>query len=389
MSDVRHTLTSPGEQWLEDLLTERRRKDAFRQLRACGTGIDFCSNDYLGFSRDPEIAGAVQTAFNEGAHALGATGSRLISGNSDQVEELESIIASFHRSEAALLFSSGYLANVGVLSSLLSRHDSIIFDDQCHASIRDGIRLSHARGISFRHNDLNDLEKKISLVRGRVFVVVESLYSMDGDFAPLGRIVETLRTSGAHLIVDEAHSTGVYGPHGAGCVVQTGIEEEVFARIVTFGKALGCHGAAVLGSRRLKDALVNFSRPFIYTTGMSPHVILAIRCAYLFLPQRDAQRQRLEEVIACYAAERSRIGADCVLPSDSPIQSVIIPGNRRVRAVAEAMRESGFEVRAIVSPTVAQGSERLRISLHAFNSPAEVSRLVTTLEQLLLAGGDT
>ncbi|MGA9269512.1 MAG: aminotransferase class I/II-fold pyridoxal phosphate-dependent enzyme, partial [Lutimonas sp.] len=239
-------------------LSVRQNKGTLRTLQTQEDLIDFFSNDYLGFASDPTLDPEREGKLLSPFRSNGSTGSRLISGNSRAHEELERALADFFRAESALLFNSGYDANIGLLSAVLQRQDSIFFDRLSHASIRDGISLSSASSYGFEHNDLSDLQKKLSKGRsktGQNYVIVESVYSMDGDEAPLKELTEYCRSENLYLIVDEAHSTGVIGSDGSGSITSLGLEKDVFARLHTFGKALGCHGAAVLGSETLRTYL--------------------------------------------------------------------------------------------------------------------------------------
>ena len=361
--------------YMRDALLKRERDGRRRALRLSRALVDFCSNDYLGFARSLELGRELAGRFDSSAPSgLGSTGSRLISGQSALFEKLETKIAAFHRAEAALIFNSGYDANLGLLACLPQRGDTVIYDELCHASLRDGTRLSFAAAFGFRHNCMQALRAKLGRANGRTFVVVESLYSMDGDFAPMAELVPLCREFGAALIVDEAHASGVCGPMGEGRVVEMGAERGVFARVHTFGKALGTHGAAVLGSALLKDYLVNFCRPFIYTTALPPHSLESIDAAYDRLPRSESARSDLCRLIRVFK-DRSQSFRGALLPSESAIQSVVIPGNDRVRAASEYLQSCGFDVRAILSPTVPKDKERLRICLHAFNSEDEVGSL--------------
>ena len=276
----------PDIHFLKKALQKREEENLLRQLKHETQLVDLSSNDYLGFARNTKFN---QDTYKEiektGFHLSGSTGSRLLTGNTRYAENLEEKIAAFHHVEAALLFNSGYTANLGLLSSIAQREDTFIYDSFCHASIIDGIRLGKAeRKYKFEHNDVADLEKKLRHATGNVFIVVESIYSMDGDFAPLPEIINLCKQSGAHLIVDEAHSTGVFGPEGKGITVAEKSEADVFARVFTFGKALGTHGAVVAGAKTLKDYLINFSRPIIYTTALPFHALASINVAYNYLP---------------------------------------------------------------------------------------------------------
>lgn len=311
----------------------------------------------------------------------GSTGSRLISGNLVYTETLEQAIADFHRYEAGLLFNSGYDANLGLFSSLPQRGDTIITDELVHASIIDGARLSYANRYSFRHNDLQNLEDKLRHAKGKCYVAIESVYSMDGDTPPIKEIVALSKQYGASLIVDEAHALGLYG---RGLIAELGLETEIFATIVTFGKALGCHGAIVLGSNLLRQYLINFSRSFIYTTAASFHQLASIKMAYRLLPSQQEETRKLRENIALF---KSRLNADeyYLLPADSAIQCLVMGSNEKAKKMADELQKAGLDVRAILSPTVAKGGERIRICLHSFNSTNELDLLTETIYKLTYA----
>ncbi len=372
------------EAYLRTAIEERKAANALRALTLPGDRIDFCSNDYLGFARSPQLRSMVQERHARRENDfLGSTGSRLISGNSVLCESLEARIADFHGAKAGLIFNSGYDANLGLISCVPQRSDTVLYDGLAHASIRDGLRLTFAKSYSFRHNDLDDLKQKIGLGRGQVFVAVESIYSMDGDAAPLAEMAELCRDHSCHLIVDEAHATGVFGPGGRGRTVEFGLTDEVFARVHTFGKGLGSHGAIVLGSDTLRTFLINFARSFIYTTFLPPHSLLAIQSAYDVLGESQRLVENLHDNIQLF---RSGIPAELgksFIESDSPIQCLLISGNERVRHAARYLRGEGFDVRPILSPTVPRGKERLRICLHAFNTPKDIQRLTELLRTCL------
>ena len=371
-------MASSLESKLEESLCVREAQGLLRQLRPDDDGIDFCSNDYLGLASDAELQAAIQRETAD-LGAAGSTGSRLISGNSNAVESLEARIAGFHRAPAALLFGSGYAANIALFSCLLGSGDTLITDRLVHASILDGVQLGKARHLRFRHNDLESLGDRLQQASGNIVIGVESVYSMDGDSAPLEQMAELAERYQAALIVDEAHSVGIDGPAGAGSVVAAGIEQRVFARVVTFGKALGLHGAAVLGSEALRQYLVNFARPFIYSTAPPPHLVESLRAVYDYLPNIDAKRDRLRDRIQHFR-DRIVTSRHEWLDSKTAIQSVVIAGNDKVRAVAADLRGSGFNVVPIVAPTVPAGTERIRITLHADNTDTEIDRLFEALE---------
>ncbi len=353
-----------------------------RRLRIGESLIDFASNDYLGLARSPVIRNAVFSMSHvqedeSPLNGLGSTGSRLLTGNSAYAEALERTIADYHGWDAGLLFHSGYLANIGLLSSVMGREDVIFYDAQIHASTRDGMRMSCATAYPFKHNDPEHLERRLQAVTGKArrFVCVESVYSIDGSMAPLQAISSLCRRYEALLIVDEAHAVGIFGPQGRGLVAENALADEVFALVVTFGKALGAFGAAVLGSHTLKEYLINFSRPCIYSTALPLHALAAIRCAYALLPSLNAERSRLSARIEQF--RRARATA-----SPTAVQSIEMIGNANVKRMAQFLAERGYAANAIMSPTVRQGHECLRLSLHAYNTPKELDGLLELISQI-------
>lgn len=358
-----------NEDFLKQKLEQRKVADAFRSLKAGTGGVDFCSNDYLGIVKHQRIdPGKFQ-------RITGSTGSRLISGNYPLIEDTEKQIAIFHDADSALIFNSGYDANTGLLGSVPQRTDTVIYDRLSHASIRDGVRLSMARSFAYEHNDLQDLEKKLQSSAGNIFVVTESVFSMDGDMAPLQAIAAVCENYNAMLIVDEAHATGVIGNRGEGLVQHLGLASKCFARVHTFGKALGAHGAVVLGSATLRDYLINFSRAFIYTTALPASAVQAIGHAYALFPSMDTERKKIAGLVE-YFQEKGKGLTLC--NSSTPIQGIIIPGNEKVKQTAAAQQENGFDARAILYPTVPRNLERIRIVIHSFNTPAEIDGLFAT-----------
>ncbi|HUM46215.1 MAG TPA: 8-amino-7-oxononanoate synthase [Chitinophagales bacterium] len=375
-----------NENFLQQRLDKRKALGLLRSLKVSNGLIDFCSNDYLGFASSGELLSMIEHfPVPPQQTRLGSKGSRLLAGNTAFVEELEKYIADFHGAEAGLIFNSGYDANVGFFSSVPKKNDVVLYDELIHASVHDGMRMGKAETISFSHNVVNDLKSKLEALRAskekevHIFVAVESVYSMDGDLASLDEMSKLCEQYQAMLIVDEAHATGVVGKHGKGLVNELGLEKKVFARLHTFGKALGTHGAVVLGSETLRNYLINFARSFIYSTALPYPALVSVRCAYDFLPKADQQRMMLQSLIALFKDEIKKGNAIEVIESNSPIQSVIIPGNENVRSVAAFLQSAGFDVRPIVSPTVPRGRERLRICIHAFNTEEEVRRLVKEL----------
>lgn len=356
------------EDFLTRRLNERKEQNAYRQLRLPLEKVDFCSNDYLGIVHNRRLT-------TDDRRPAGSTGSRLLAGNYQLIEDIEREIAAFHQAEAGLIFNSGYDANIGLLSCIPQRGNTIIYDFLSHASIRDGIRLSFAQSFPFAHNDLNDLEKKLKVATGNIFVVTESVFSMDGDKAPLKEMADLCSTYKAHFIVDEAHATGVVGEKGEGLVQELGLQKKCFARVHTFGKAVGCHGAIVLGSEVLKNFLINFARSFIYTTALPESSIAAIQAAYHCFPKMSKERGHLKKLINIFQTTNVPY---TILPSDTPIQIVIVPGNDEVKALAQKLQDHNLDVRPILYPTVPKGSERLRIVLHAFNTVEDVQKILRT-----------
>ena len=376
-------------------LEQREQNNSLRKLSLSNNLVDFASNDYLGFSKSESIFNETHSfLIDKNIIQNGATGSRLLSGNHAVYQEAENFISKFHQSESALLFNSGYDANVGFFNAVPQRNDVILFDELAHASIRDGIQLSNAKSYKFQHNDLEDLERIILKLSSdnqqskTIFVVTESVFSMDGDTPNLEELVQLCNKNNCYLVVDEAHALGVFGDPeisgGEGLVQMLGLQDEVFARIMTFGKGLGCHGAAILGSQKLIDYLVNFARSFIYTTGLSPHSVATILIAYQHLETEKVALQKLRENIIHFNQEKKQLGLNPLfVRSKSAIQSAIIPGNQKVKNSASQIQEKGFDVKAILSPTVPEGQERLRFCLHSYNSKEEISEVLQLLTTLL------
>ncbi|MDT3405229.1 aminotransferase class I/II-fold pyridoxal phosphate-dependent enzyme [Mucilaginibacter terrae] len=364
------------QQFIQQRLAQRQHKGNYRQLKTENNLIDFSSNDYLGFARSVDLKELVnQELLNHPHHFNGSTGSRLLKGNTAYAEELESYIAQYHNTEAALLFNSGYDANLGLLSSLPQRGDTVIHDELAHASIIDGIRLSYANRYSFKHNNLNELETKLKQAKGNCYIVVESVYSMDGDIAPLTELCILASQYNAALVVDEAHAIGVFGK---GLVDKLNLQEEIFARIITYGKAMGCHGAAILGSKKLSDYLINFARSFIYTTASPFHQLATIKMAYKLLNSASEHINNLQANITHFNAQMGTHAA----AYSSAIKTIIVNGNLRTKRAAAHLQNTGLDVRPILSPTVAVGTERLRICLHSYNTPAQIDALVNALKYL-------
>lgn len=379
---------------LEKSLEKRKQMDAYRTLAPQKDLADFSSNDYLGFAASEEIYSRTKEILSENGSLInGSTGSRLLSGNHPIFAKAEGFLKDFHQSEAALLFNSGYDANIAFFSSVPQRGDIIFYDELSHASIRDGISLGKAKAYKFRHNDIEDLRQKLERERknnpaAEIFLVTESVFSMDGDIPNLRALANFSSANNCLLIVDEAHATGVFGNNGRGLVQELQIQDQVFARIITFGKAIGCHGAAILGSAELKNYLVNFARSFIYTTAMPPHSVATILAAYQQLELKNAENSsplaKLHQNIVLFKSEIQKNKLDVFfLKSDSAIQSCLIPGNSTVKDAAQLLRNAGFNVKPILSPTVPEGTERLRFCLHSFNTQNEIEQVVRLLANFI------
>lgn len=368
----------PAEKALNETLQKREEQDLLRKLSLANKQIDFTSNDYLGFARSAELFRMIEDKMAASGRRVGSGGSRLLSGNSQEAEELETFLAGFHNAEAALLFNSGYDANIGLFSSMAKKGDTILYDELVHASIHDGIRLSRADSFPFQHNNLTHLEERLKRPKGDIFVAVESVYSMDGDCAPLREIADLCNTYQANLIIDEAHATGVFGK---GLVQNEEIQNKVFARIHTFGKALGCHGAVVLGSDILKKYLLNYARSFIYTTAFPLHSLISIECAYQLLDKSKDAQNKLHAIISYCREKIKTSGSTSWLDSKSSIQSLVVPGNTQVRKLCKKLQDADMDVRPILSPTVPKGKERIRVCLHSYNTKEEINLLFATIEK--------
>lgn len=365
---------------LKQRLQKRTQENALRSMLVLDGLIDFTSNDYLGLARSEELFNQIQSKVKSLPHKNGATGSRLLSGNNEYTEAVESSLAKIFKSESALIFNSGYAANQAVLSSLAQKGDTILYDELAHACMRDGARLSLAERFSFRHNDLNDLEEKLKKAKGNIFIAVESIYSMDGDLCPLLDLVKLSEKYSAHIILDEAHSTGIIGNNGAGLAVSLDVETNIAVRIYTFGKAMGVHGACVTGSKNLTNYLINFGRTFIFSTALPLHSIASIDQSFQHLSKNLFLQQELISRINTFNEEAEKSGLN-KLKSTTQIQGVVIKGNENVKSKSSLLKSLKIDARPILSPTVPKGFERLRICLHTYNTSDEIKLLIQTLSK--------
>ncbi|NQZ75892.1 MAG: 8-amino-7-oxononanoate synthase [Ekhidna sp.] len=363
-------------------LEERKKQHLLRTLPLPPEGFDFYSNDYLGFAQSKSLQSEIEKA-NTSIKKNGSTGSRLLSGNSSFALEVEQQIADFHQTEAATVYPSGYTANIGLISCLATKETTLVCDELIHASLIDGARLGVSRKVRFRHNSIESLEEKLQSIAGQKLVIVESVYSMDGDICPLEQVAELCTAYNAMLIVDEAHAMGVYGENGEGLVQELNLHNRVLARIVTYGKGPGIHGAAVVGPLWLKEYQVNFSRSLIFSTAPNDHQFASISAMYTYLPFASADRNKLHKIVAYFIQKRKDSKFQWV-SSPSQIQSLIVPGNEQVIKLSTALRQGGINALPIRKPSVAEGSERIRFCIHAYNTNEEIDLLFRTLENYLI-----
>jgi 8-amino-7-oxononanoate synthase len=350
-------------------------------------GIDFSSNDYLNLSTHPIIVDRFARAVQR--EGCGSTGSRLLRGEREVFTAVEQRFASFKQAERALYFSSGYLANIGVMTTMVERGDVVFSDERNHASLIDGVRLSAATRVVFPHNDIRRLATLLAARRsdgaasdGHCFVVVESLFSMDGDFAPLADYAALCRSAGATLIVDEAHAVGAYGASGSGFLEASGVDHDDLVSINTAGKAMGVSGAFVAGPRWAIDYLIQRARPFVFTTAPPPALAEALDASLDVIAGEPERRRRLATRVSLLRQQLVRAGV-AVSPEGSQIIPIVIGENDRAVAAAQALQTQGYDVRAIRPPTVAPGAARLRISVNAGLTDRTIERFAVSVAATL------
>jgi len=374
---------------LRQKLEQRKKEDTFRELFPTSNLVDFVSNDYLGLARDKSIFKAATNLLESRAFMRnGSTGSRLLSGNNELFEETENLLAAYYGEEAALIFNSGYDANLGLFSSVPQRGDLILYDEYIHASMRDGIRMGLGRSIKFPHNDLDELrallqrEREVIPQDAQCYIVTEAVFSMDGDHPDLEALISLCREFHCQLILDEAHAIKGIGKAPIELENKKHTTQGVFARIITFGKAAGVQGSVILGSQELRTYLLNFARSFIYTTALPPMTIASILHTYQQIDSNEIleRKSKLQSHIDLFHREIEKLRVkDLFIPSNSAIHSCIIPGNKRVKKVAQTLVKNGFDVRPILAPTVPEGKERIRICLHSFNTEEEIKEVLSIL----------
>ncbi len=360
-------------------LRQLESRDELRQLLPVH-GIDFSSNDYLGLATDPRMKKSILEGVGSAARTA-STGSRLLSGHSEMWTLLENDFARWVGSEASLYFTSGYAANVGLLSALLRPEDIVFSDSANHASLIDGIRLAKCKRVIFPHLDLDFLQEELkrnASAAGQKLIVVESIFSMEGDRAPLADLVALAEQYGAQMIVDEAHAIGVRGPHGSGCVAEAGLSARVFATVHTCGKALAAAGAFVCGSENLRRFLINRARTFIFNTALPPYFAAQVSSGMNLAMEAELQRSRLKE-LSTFLRRELRSNGFYIAGTDSQIVPVVLGSNHAAVHFAEYLNARGFGVRAIRPPTVPAGSSRLRISLTAKHSEDILAEFVAAM----------
>lgn len=362
-----------------DRLADAGRHRVLRPRR----GIDFSSNDYLALAGHPALRAGIIEALERGV-AVGSGGSRLLRGNDPEHEALEAEAAAFFGSESALYLSAGYAANTALLATLPQRGDLVVHDALVHASMHEGLRLGRGTAVSAAHNDADAFEQAIRRWRseghrGRVWIAAESLYSMDGDVAPLDDLADIAARHDAVLLIDEAHATGVFGPDGRGLAAHLDGQPNVIV-MRTCGKALGCEGALICAPRIVRDFLVNRSRGFIFSTAPSPLMAAAVRIALRLIAAEPERRQALHALGRRAGAGLARLGFP---DSGSPIIPLILGADRRATEAAAALQDAGFDVRAIRPPTVPEGTSRLRVSVTLNANTAQVDALIDAVEACL------
>ena len=371
---------------LQKALQEREIAGTFRHLSDESFLIDFYSNDYIGLAKNVAVRTKAHSLLEEYPLQNGSTGSRLLSGNYPLIRKAEGYLAAFHGAEKGLLFNSGYDANLGIFSSIPQKGDVVLYDQYIHASIRDGLQLNKAQNFKFKHNSLADLEEKLKRFAPSattLYIATEAVFSMDGDTPDLPAMVALAKQYNAYIIVDEAHSVGIFGNKGEGLCQALGIEKDIFLRLITFGKGIGAHGALVVAQTEVIDYLVNFARSFIYTTAAAPESIATLLASYMLLPELK-ERDLLHENIVFFREKAHTLAKEkgiTFIDSSSAIQGLIIPDSQKVKQVAARLQAQGMGIKPILSPTVPKGEERLRICLHSYNTKEEINLLFQTISE--------
>lgn len=381
---------------LQTALNERRQQHLYRQRKTLDSAqgvnvsvdnkpfINFCSNDYLSLANHPDVINAAQQALQH--YGVGSGASHLVCGHSQLHHQLEQQLAAFVGRDRALLFSSGYMANMGVINALLGKKDYIFEDKLNHASLLDAGLLSGARFQRFLHNNMQDLEKKLTGAgAGRKLIVVDSVFSMDGDLAPLSELAALAKKYDAWLMSDDAHGMGVLGKNGAGCAEHFSLSQQQLPILMgTLGKSFGSFGAFVAGSEALIETLIQFSRSYIYTTALPPAIAAASQ-ASLHIVQSDCRRRERLKALIAHFKQGAKQRQLAIMPSDTAIQPLLIGSSLTALEISKNLENKGFLISAIRPPTVAANSARLRITLTAEHTTEQIDNLLAALEEALLS----
>ena len=376
-------------------LDERKSNHLYRQRRVLESAqgaevvvdskpyLNFCSNDYLGLANHPDVIAAFTGAANE--FGVGSGASHLVCGHSRIHHQLEEELADYVGRDRAILFSTGYMANLGVVNALVGKQDAVFEDKLNHASLLDAGLLSGARFHRFLHNDLDNLELRLKKsTEDKKLIVVDSVFSMDGDLAPLDELAELAKKYNAGLMADDAHGFGVLGKTGAGCAEHFNLDQQQLPVLMgTLGKGLGSFGAFVAGSEELIEALIQFARPYIYTTALPPAVAAASLASLNLVREDTARREHLQTLIADFKLRAEQLGLT-LMPSMTAIQPLMIGDSEQSLAISDALLEKGFLISAIRPPTVPANSARLRITLSAAHSKQQVENLLLALAEVML-----
>ena len=367
----------------QSLLRQRRTLDSPQSPHIVVDGkpyLSFCSNDYLGLANHPQLIAALQQGAAQ--YGVGAGAAHLVSGHIAAHHRLEQELAAFAGKPAALLFSTGYMANLGAVQALVGKDDTVFADKLNHASLNDAMLLSRAAVKRYRHNDIAQLAQLLEQTQaGRKLVITDAVFSMDGNLAPLPELLALCEQHDAWLLVDDAHGFGVLGEQGRGSLAHCGITSERIIYMATLGKAAGVFGAFVAAEQVVIDTLINHARSYVYTTATPPALACAVLESLQLIGQGDALREQLRNLIAQLRSGLAGLPWK-LMPSDTAIQPLLIGDNRAALKLSEGLRERGIRVAAIRPPTVPQGTARLRITLSAAHSAADVARLVEALHEL-------
>ncbi|MGZ8193754.1 MAG: 8-amino-7-oxononanoate synthase [Methylobacter sp.] len=341
--------------------------------------LNFCSNDYLGMANHPEVVKAFKTAANQ--YGVGSGSAHLICGHSFAHHALEEELAAFTGRDRALLLSTGYMANMGVISSLVGRGDMVFEDRLNHASLLDGGLLSGARFKRYAHADIDNLSTGLEKAAGNKLIVTDGVFSMDGDFAPLKKLSLAAKNHNAWLMVDDAHGLGVIGAHGGGILEYYGLkQDEVAVLMGTMGKGLGTFGAFVAGSELLIETLIQKARTYIYTTALPPAIAEATRTSLKLVIAENWRRDKLEKLTARFRSGAQQLGLQ-LMASSSPIQPIVIGDSKRAVEISNGLLNAGFLISAIRPPTVHHGSARLRVTFSAMHEEQQIDRLLDALAE--------